>query len=68
MSASTQSKQVIEMLTSKCVWAAGGNDMNITPKQVLTLAAKYIGYKEKASNKDLYSFEGNAGSGNYTEF
>lgn len=23
--------------------------MNITPKQVLTLAAKYIGYKEKAS-------------------
>lgn len=56
------------MLTSKCVWAAGGNDMNITPKQVLTLAAKYIGYKEKASNKDLYSFEGNAGSGNYTEF
>ena len=31
--------------------------MNITPKQVLTLAAKYIGYKEKASDKDLYSFE-----------
>ena len=26
--------------------------MNITPKQVLTLAAKYIGYKEKASDKD----------------
>lgn len=42
--------------------------MNITPKQVLTLAAKYIGYKEKASSKDLYSFEGNAGSGNYTMF
>lgn len=42
--------------------------MNITPKQVLTLAAKYIGYKEKASNKDLYSFDGNAGSGNYTMF
>lgn len=42
--------------------------MNITPKQVLDLAAKYIGYKEKASNKDLYSFEGNAGSGNYTMF
>ena len=41
--------------------------MNITPKQVLTLAAKYIGYKEKASNKDLYSFEGNAGKGNYTK-
>lgn len=42
--------------------------MNITPKQVLTLAVKYIGYKEKASNKDLYSFEGNAGRGNYTMF
>ena len=42
--------------------------MNITPKQVITLAAKYIGYKEKASNKDLYSFEGNAGKGNYTMF
>lgn len=42
--------------------------MDITPKQVLDLAAKYIGYKEKASNKDLYSFEGNAGSGNYTMF
>lgn len=42
--------------------------MNITPKQVLDLAAKYIGYKEKASNKDLYSFEANAGKGNYTLF
>lgn len=42
--------------------------MNITPKQVLDLAAKYIGYREKASNNDLYSFEGNAGKGNYTMF
>ena len=42
--------------------------MDITPKQVLDLAAKYIGYKEKASNRDLYSFEGNAGKGNYTMF
>lgn len=42
--------------------------MNITSRQVLNLAAKYIGYKEKASNKDLYSFEGNAGKGNYTMF
>ena len=42
--------------------------MNITPKQVLTLAAKYIGYKEKASDKDLYSFEDNAGRGNFTMF
>lgn len=42
--------------------------MNITPKQVLELAAKYIGYREKASNKDLYSFEDNAGKGNFTMF
>ena len=42
--------------------------MNIIPKQVLDLAAKYIGYKEKASDKDLYSFEDNAGRGNYTMF
>lgn len=42
--------------------------MNITPTQILDLAAKYIGYREKASNKDLYSFEGNAGKGNYTMF
>ena len=42
--------------------------MDISPKQVLDLAVKYIGYKEKASNKDLYSFNDNAGSGNYTMF
>lgn len=42
--------------------------MNVTPIQVLTLAAKYIGYKEKASDKDLYSFEDNAGRGNFTMF
>lgn len=42
--------------------------MDISPKQVLELAAKYIGYKEKASNKDLYSFEDNAGRGNFTMF
>ena len=42
--------------------------MTITSKQVLDLAAKYIGYKEKASDKDLYSFDGNAGKGNYTMF
>ena len=42
--------------------------MTIIPKQVLDLAAKYIGYKEKASDKDLYSFDGNAGKGNYTMF
>lgn len=42
--------------------------MNITSKQALDQAAKYIGYREKASNNDLYSFEGNAGRGNYTMF
>ena len=42
--------------------------MEIAPKQVLGLASKYIGYKEKASDKDLYSFDGNAGKGNYTMF
>lgn len=42
--------------------------MNITPKQALELAAKYIGYREKASNKDLYSFTDNAGKGNFTMF
>lgn len=42
--------------------------MDITAKQVLELAAKYIGYKEKASDKDLYSFEDNAGRGNFTMF
>lgn len=42
--------------------------MDVTPQQILTLAAKYIGYKEKASDKDLYSFDGNAGSGNCTMF
>ena len=42
--------------------------VDITAKQVLELAAKYIGYKEKASNKDLYSFTDNAGRGNFTMF
>ena len=42
--------------------------MEIVPKQVLSLASKYIGYKEKASDKDLYSFDDNAGKGNYTMF
>ena len=46
----------------------GGSNMNIIPKQVLDLAAKYIGYKEEASNKGLYSFEDNAGRGNFTMF
>ena len=32
----------------------GELNMDIAPKQVLDLAAKYIGYKEKASDKDPY--------------
>lgn len=42
--------------------------MNVTANEVISLAQKYIGYKEKASNKDLYSFDGNAGKGNCTMF
>lgn len=42
--------------------------MQITAKQIIELALKYVGYKEKASNKDLYSFNDNAGKGNYTMF
>jgi hypothetical protein len=42
--------------------------VNIYAEDVLSLAAKYIGYKEKASNKELYSFDANAGKGNYTMF
>lgn len=42
--------------------------MNITASEVISLARKYVGYKEKASNKDLYSFAENAGRGNYTMF
>jgi len=34
----------------------------------IKVAIKYIGYKEKASNKDLESFDKNAGANNYTIF
>lgn len=37
-------------------------------KRVLEVAASYVGYKEKATNRDLDSFEGNAGTGNWTRF
>lgn len=37
-------------------------------KRVLEVAASYVGYKEKATNRDLESFEGNAGTGNWTRF
>ena len=36
--------------------------------RLLEVAAKYVGYKEKATNRDLDSFEGNAGKGNWTRF
>lgn len=42
--------------------------INISASAVIALAKKYIGYKEKASNKDLYNFDGNVGNGNYTMF
>ena len=35
--------------------------MDIIPKQVLDLATKYIGYKEKASNKSSHVFADEAG-------
>lgn len=37
-------------------------------EKALEVAAKYVGYKEKATNRDLDSFEGNAGTGNWTRF
>jgi hypothetical protein len=36
--------------------------------KVIALAKEEIGYLEKASNADLYSKTGNAGSGNYTKY
>lgn len=38
------------------------------PNDVLKIAAAEIGYLEKASNRDLDSKTGNAGSGNYTKY
>lgn len=37
-------------------------------EDVITVAESQIGYKEKASNKDLESFDGNQGSANYTKY
>ncbi len=37
-------------------------------EKALEVAAKYVGYKEKATNRDLDSFEGNTGTGNWTRF
>ena len=39
-----------------------------TAAEVLAVATKWIGYREKKSNKDLLSFTANAGSNNYTIF
>jgi hypothetical protein len=39
-----------------------------TPSEVLRVAANEIGYLEKASNRDLDSKTGNAGSANYTKY
>ena len=36
--------------------------------KVLEVALSYVGYHEKASNKDLDSFTGNSGSGNWNKF
>jgi len=36
--------------------------------KVIEVALSYVGYHEKASNKDLDSFTGNSGSANYTKF
>jgi len=35
---------------------------------IIRLAEAEVGYKEKASNKDLYSKTGNAGTNNYTKY
>jgi len=37
-------------------------------KKLIDTALSYVGYLEKASNKDLDDFTANAGSGNYTRF
>lgn len=42
--------------------------MPCNPQTVIKVAESQIGYLEKASNKDLDSFTGNAGSGNYTKY
>ncbi len=38
------------------------------PSDIIRTAKAYIGYHEKASNRDLDSMTGNSGSGNYTKF
>ncbi len=42
--------------------------MTYSSKKLIDTALSYVGYLEKASNKDLDDFTANAGSGNYTRF
>ena len=42
--------------------------MTYTSKKLIDTALSYVGYLEKASNKDLDDFTANAGSANYTRF
>lgn len=42
--------------------------MVYTSKKLIDTALSYVGYLEKASDKDLDDFTANAGSGNYTRF
>ena len=40
----------------------------VTATQIIEKAKSYLGYEEKASNKDLNSFHGNVGKNNYQKF
>lgn len=40
--------------------------MTYASKKLIDKAKSYVGYLEKASNKDLDDFTANAGSANYT--
>ena len=42
--------------------------MAVTASQIIAKAKSYLGYEEKASNKDLNSFHGNVGRNNYQKF
>lgn len=42
--------------------------MTVTASQIIAKAKSYLGYEEKASNKDLNSFHGNVGRNNYQKF
>lgn len=46
----------------------GENEMTYDPKKVIAVAEAEVGYLEKASNSNLDSKTGNAGSKNYTKY